>query len=106
MLGGERVLHRARLLPIEGQPGRGCCLPDDLVGARFELRCEAIGFHAPPVPLRFRLLRSRSSIWSIYVAPTVEVAPSVLLEWLAPARPKRAEFGGRGVMRADFETLP
>lgn len=73
--------------------------------ARVRTGASLLGFAAPPVVLRLKLLEGPYH-WSLYVQPQTSVRTAVLVEWLEPWSPLRIEFGSRKVLRADFDPLP
>lgn len=77
------------------------------VRARAQIRTSAsqLGFTAPPVSLRLKLLEGPFH-WSLFLQPHTEAAIARLVEWLEPWSPLRIEFGSRRVIRADFDPLP
>ena len=79
--------------------------PLPVISARFHANASTLGFRAPPVALRVKLILGESAT-SLYVQPGEPCAPGTLVDWLADAGPLRVAFGERGVLRADFAALP
>lgn len=73
--------------------------------ARFLSTAAHVGFEPPPVTLRLRLLEAGGK-WSLYVHQAEPGPLGPIVDWLAPSAPRRIEFGSRGVLRADFDSLP
>lgn len=72
---------------------------------RLRASASQLGFSAPPVPLRLKLLQGPLH-WSLFLQPQEDARVSALVEWLEPWSPLRIEFGSRKVVRADFDPLP
>jgi hypothetical protein len=60
-----------------------------------------LGFPAPPVPVRLTLAASADH-WTIFIQPTRRASAAQIIDWLAPLRPLRAQFGTSGTVLADL----
>jgi len=79
------------------------------MGARMDLRvvtsAAEIGFTAPPVALRVKLVVG-PSYCSLFAQPLVPIEDAGIAAWVETFGPSRIEFGERSVLRADFERMP
>lgn len=73
--------------------------------AQIRTSASQLGFTAPPISLRLKLLEGPYH-WSLFLQPRTDTKVARLVEWLEPWSPLRIEFGSRKVIRADFDPLP
>lgn len=78
---------------------------DGRVTARFSATCTDVGFTAPPVPVRVRLL-TRPGSGNLYVQVPPEATHGAITDWLAPTGPQAVEFGAHRVQRFDYAPFP
>lgn len=77
---------------------------DDLVDARVETRCQALGVSPPEVPARLRLERDDDG-WRLYASsPEPSVAP--LIRWLERHAPSEIGVDAARLVTASFPTPP
>jgi DNA-binding Lrp family transcriptional regulator len=77
----------------------------DVLSAQFALDARRLGLSPPPCSLRVKPLQAGRG-WSLFTHAREPHAEAAVVQWLAAMRPRRIEFGSRGVLRTDFDALP
>lgn len=86
----------------------GCMAPADNVdhvAERFVIRSEEIGFPAPPMSLRIKLVESLRG-GTLFARPVPAGPAYGIADWLALFSPARIEFGPHHLVRADLDPMP